>query len=137
MTVIHTASDSSLSTALTATVPSSGTPVSALRVQPLAPGVSTVKVFLTSSSTLSTRWFLVQVAPASEVVWVGSNSASNSRLPAMKSSNFVTSSEPAGYSRPPTFQASRSSSISQSWWTDLLAEFGASTLVSVPSAPRR
>ena len=51
----HTASLSSSSTARTPSVPNVGAPTNALRVQPCAPGVSTDRRFLTSSSTLSTR----------------------------------------------------------------------------------
>src|SRR3546814_2551468 len=62
-------------------------------VQPSAPWRTTDRRFLTSSSTLSTSWFLVIVAPASEVVSVGSNSTSKSRPPAMKSRSEEHTSE--------------------------------------------
>ena len=95
MTVSHTASLSSLSTSPTPTVPKDGAPTKALVVQPEADGVSTLRRFFTSSSTLRTRWLFVQVKPASEVLSVGANSTSNARLPAMKSSNLAASRLPA------------------------------------------
>ncbi|MNI60065.1 hypothetical protein D3C73_1152560 [compost metagenome] len=94
MAVSHTASLSLLSTALTPRVPKDGAPTKSLFCQPLAVGVSTDRRFLTSSSTFSTRWFLVHEALASEVVAVGVNNTSKSRLPARKSSSLVTSSAP-------------------------------------------
>ncbi|MCY1450280.1 hypothetical protein D9M71_670730 [compost metagenome] len=76
-------------------VPKVGAPVNSLATQPSLPWVITCRRFLTSSSTFNTTCDLVQDMPASEVVSVGANSTSKSRLPAMKSSNLVTSSEPA------------------------------------------
>src|SRR3546814_17196359 len=89
--VIQTASLSSASTAPMLVVPSSMSPIfSGVDVQPSAPWRTTDRRFLTSSSTLSTSWFLVIVAPASEVVSVGSNRTSKSRPPALKSSKRGT-----------------------------------------------
>jgi hypothetical protein len=58
--VSHTASLSSESTGDTTSVPNDGAPANSLVVQPPAPGVSTLRRFLTSSSTLSTRCDFVQ-----------------------------------------------------------------------------
>src|SRR3546814_20538249 len=72
---IQTASLSSASTAPMLVVPSSMSPIfSGVDVQPSAPWRTTDRRFLTSSSTLSTSWFLVIVAPAIEVDSVGSDS---------------------------------------------------------------
>src|SRR3546814_6389587 len=59
--VIQTASLSSASTAPMLVVPSSMSPIfSGVDVQPSAPWRTTDRRFLTSSSTLSTSWFLVR-----------------------------------------------------------------------------
>ena len=59
MAVSHTASLSSSSTADTPSVPNVGAPTNSLRCHSPSAGVSTLSLFLTSSSTFSTRWFLV------------------------------------------------------------------------------
>ncbi|CPU64245.1 Uncharacterised protein [Mycobacteroides abscessus] len=132
------------STAPTATVPSAGSPGTSERTHgasaascPTAPpgaaasgGVSTCSRFFTSSSTLTTRWWRVHVAPASDVVAVGSKSTVKPRSPARKSSNRAARSDPARYVVPPTVQSSRSSTSSHSRRTPTSAESGTSIFVS-------
>ena len=95
VSVNHRSSLSSASTAPTPSVPMPPRPVNGVAFQPCA-GSSTSSRLFTSSRMFSTSLPLVHVESSSEVVSLGVNSTAKSRLPAMKSSNFVASSAPAG-----------------------------------------